>query len=105
MSMQPPDRTLLKTVADADPWIFVNCGTNSVTIGIASTMRLQLRLCLFDHRSKVGAMVIAVKDFHPANHCSFNTQGGWLPEHCIQGTPGSNFIPSVAAALAALPAA
>ena len=62
-------------------------------------MRLQLRLCLFDHRSKVGAMVIAVKDFHPANHCSFNTQGGWLPEHCIQGTPGSNFIPSVAAAL------
>jgi nicotinamidase/pyrazinamidase len=33
--------------------------------------------------------VVATQDWHPANHCSFNT---W-PPHCVAGTPGAEFHP------------
>lgn len=35
--------------------------------------------------------VVATRDWHPADHCSFKTQGGPWPEHCIAGTEGSAF--------------
>lgn len=31
------------------------------------------------------------RDWHPSNHCSFNSQGGPWPPHCIQGTFGAKF--------------
>lgn len=36
-----------------------------------------------------GATVIATRDYHPVDHCSFNSHGGPFPPHCIQGTKGS----------------
>lgn len=33
--------------------------------------------------------VVATRDWHPPNHCSFAAQGGSWPPHCIQGTPGA----------------
>ncbi len=35
--------------------------------------------------------VIATRDWHPANHCSFFAQGGPWPPHCIQNTRGAAF--------------
>lgn len=35
--------------------------------------------------------VIASRDWHPPNHCSFQPQGGTWPVHCVQDTPGARF--------------
>jgi nicotinamidase/pyrazinamidase len=33
--------------------------------------------------------VVASRDWHPPNHCSFEAQGGPWPPHCVAGTPGA----------------
>jgi nicotinamidase/pyrazinamidase len=35
--------------------------------------------------------VIATRDWHPGNHCSFEVRGGVWPPHCIAGTQGAAF--------------
>lgn len=40
---------------------------------------------------EAGAPVIATRDWHPANHMSFNKQGGIWPIHCVQHTDGADF--------------
>jgi nicotinamidase/pyrazinamidase len=40
-------------------------------------------------------LVVATRDWHPANHDSFKEQGGPWPPHCVQGTPGAELHPSV----------
>jgi len=42
-----------------------------------------------------GLRVFASRDWHPPNHCSFRAQGGPWPEHCVAGTPGAAFAPSL----------
>ena len=34
-------------------------------------------------------LVLATRDWHPADHHSFKEQGGPWPPHCVQGTPGA----------------
>lgn len=34
--------------------------------------------------------ILFVRDHHPANHCSFQEQGGPWPPHCVQGTHGAD---------------
>lgn len=43
-----------------------------------------------------GCRVIASRDWHPANHCSFKEFGGIWPAHCVAGTSGADFHPSLA---------
>lgn len=38
-----------------------------------------------------GLPVIATRDWHPSNHCSFKEQGGIWPVHCVQGSRGAQF--------------
>lgn len=38
-----------------------------------------------------GLPVVATRDWHPPNHCSFRAQGGPWPPHCVPGTPGAEF--------------
>ncbi len=40
-----------------------------------------------------GLPIVATRDWHPADHCSFTTEGGPWPPHCIAGTPGAAFPP------------
>jgi nicotinamidase/pyrazinamidase len=40
---------------------------------------------------KHGITCVFTRDWHPPNHCSFKTQGGPWPTHCVQGTPGAEF--------------
>ncbi len=35
--------------------------------------------------------VIATRDWHPRNHCSFSERGGPWPPHCVAGTNGAAF--------------
>jgi nicotinamidase/pyrazinamidase len=40
-------------------------------------------------------LVVATRDWHPANHASFVEQGGPWPPHCVQGSPGAELHPSL----------
>ena len=39
--------------------------------------------------------VVASRDWHPVNHCSFRAQGGPWPSHCVAGTTGADFAPAL----------
>jgi nicotinamidase/pyrazinamidase len=41
------------------------------------------------------AVVIATRDWHPADHGSFTASGGPWPPHCIQGTSGAELNPAL----------
>ncbi|WP_447970335.1 isochorismatase family protein [Nitrospira sp. M1] len=45
-------------------------------------------IAYFQHH---GATIMATRDWHPPNHCSFQEQGGPNPVHCIQGSRGAQF--------------
>jgi nicotinamidase/pyrazinamidase len=40
-------------------------------------------------------LVVATRDWHPADHSSFADQGGPWPPHCVQGTYGAELHSSV----------
>lgn len=39
----------------------------------------------------LGLPIVATRDWHPENHCSFEDQGGPWPPHCVAGTEGAAF--------------
>ena len=42
-----------------------------------------------------GIPIFASRDWHPANHISFQQRGGPWPPHCVQGTRGAEFHPDL----------
>ena len=40
--------------------------------------------------------VYASRDWHPPEHCSFTSQGGPWPVHCVAGSRGAAFAPALA---------
>ncbi len=42
-----------------------------------------------------GLPVVATRDWHPADHCSFQERGGDWPPHCVAGTKGAEFAPEL----------
>lgn len=42
-----------------------------------------------------GDPFMFTRDWHPADHCSFQTRGGPWPVHCVQGTRGAAFHPAL----------
>ncbi len=44
-------------------------------------------------------LVVATRDWHPAEHSSFAAQGGPWPPHCVAGTEGAELSPGLDAAL------
>jgi nicotinamidase/pyrazinamidase len=40
-------------------------------------------------------VIVATRDWHPANHASFDREGGPWPPHCVQGTPGAELHESL----------
>lgn len=53
---------------------------------------LNRALALFD---SLGLTVVASRDWHPLNHCSFEPQGGPWPPHCVQHTHGADWAPGL----------
>src|SRR3990167_4731531 len=43
----------------------------------------------------VRAPIFLTRDWHPRNHVSFKDRGGPWPAHCVEGTKGANFPPSL----------
>lgn len=43
------------------------------------------------HFSRQGWTILATRDWHSSNHCSFTEQGGPHPIHCVQGSRGAQF--------------
>ena len=41
------------------------------------------------------APIFATRDWHPRNHCSFQTEGGLWPVHCVMETRGAEFSSSL----------
>jgi nicotinamidase/pyrazinamidase len=50
-----------------------------------------------NHLAKAGGydLVVATRDWHPADHNSFTEQGGIWPVHCVQGSPGAELHPAL----------
>ena len=44
---------------------------------------------------ELGWPVMASRDWHPADHCSFVPQGGQWPPHCVAKTAGAEFHPDL----------
>jgi nicotinamidase/pyrazinamidase len=44
---------------------------------------------------QAGLPVVATRDWHTPDHCSFRAQGGPWPPHCVAGTPGAVFAPGL----------
>lgn len=44
-----------------------------------------------DAADRADVPVVASRDWHPVDHCSFKEQGGPWPVHCVQDTPGAAF--------------
>jgi len=42
-----------------------------------------------------GLPVLASRDWHPPDHCSFAAQGGPWPVHCVAGTAGADYAPGL----------
>jgi nicotinamidase/pyrazinamidase len=42
-----------------------------------------------------GLPVVATRDWHPGDHCSFAVRGGPWPPHCVAGTEGASFAPGL----------
>lgn len=40
-------------------------------------------------------VVVATRDWHPADHNSFQEQGGPWPPHCVQGSEGAELHPAI----------
>lgn len=46
---------------------------------------------LVDRASRASWPIVATRDWHPADHCSFNSRGGPWPAHCVAGSRGAAF--------------
>ena len=44
---------------------------------------------------QAGLPIVATRDWHPADHCSFQAQGGPWPPHCVADSAGAEFAPGL----------
>ncbi len=86
-----PDSSCALVIVDVQN-DFCPGGALAVRDGHAVIKPLNRCAALFAH---AGALVIATRDWHPADHCSFREQGGPWPVHCVRDTPGAAFHPAL----------
>ncbi len=48
-----------------------------------------------EQAERAGATVVFTRDWHPPDHCSFLSQGGPWPVHCVQHTTGAEYHPEL----------
>ncbi len=68
-------------------------GTLAVPDGAAVVEPLNRAIDAFVDR---GLPVVATRDWHPPDHCSFRAQGGPWPPHCVAGSPGAEYVAGLA---------
>ncbi len=67
---------------------FLPGGSLAVTDGNEVVPVLNDYISLF---RQAGLPVVATRDWHPGDHCSFQAQGGIWPPHCVQDSDGAAF--------------
>lgn len=50
---------------------------------------------VIDEFDRLSLPIFFTRDWHPPNHVSFKPQGGPWPQHCVQGTLGADFHPTL----------
>ncbi|MBW8875705.1 MAG: isochorismatase family protein [Acidobacteria bacterium] len=59
-----------------------------------SSMIAELNAAMEAARER-GFTIVATRDWHPADHESFQKSGGVWPDHCVASTPGAEFHPGL----------
>ncbi len=72
---------------------FVPGGSLAVPLGDEVVPVLNRYIAAF---SAAALPVVATRDWHPADHCSFTARGGPWPVHCVAGTHGAEFVRGLA---------
>jgi nicotinamidase/pyrazinamidase len=67
-------------------------GTLAVKHGDRIIPQLNSTIRVFD---EAHLPIYFTRDWHPKNHCSFVSQGGVWPPHCIRNTNGAKFHPNL----------
>ena len=62
---------------------FLPGGSLAVPAGDEIMPALKVAIDTFAERA---LPIIATRDWHPVNHCSFLSQGGEWPAHCVAGS-------------------
>jgi len=70
------------------------CPGGALGVGKGDEVIPVLNRWIHEARAK-GVPVFATRDWHPAEHISFNQRGGPWPPHCVQGTDGAEFHPDL----------
>ena len=86
-SIPQPDRRSALLLVDPQNDFFPG-GTMSPREG---TSLIPVINSYIQHFSRNGWPILATRDWHPPNHCSFTEQGGPHPTHCVQGSRGAQF--------------
>ncbi len=82
ISLTPYDALLLADIQND----FLLGGALEIGGGAAILPILENYIQRFQARS---LPIFLTRDWHPSNHCSFASQGGPWPVHCVAGSPGS----------------
>jgi nicotinamidase/pyrazinamidase len=82
ISLTPYDALLLADIQSD----FLLGGALEISGGDAILPVLENYIQRFQARS---LPIYLTRDWHPSNHCSFASQGGPWPVHCVAGSPGS----------------
>ncbi len=70
------------------------CAGGALAAWNTPSLLAPLQACI-DTARRSGVTLIFSQDWHPANHNSFQTNGGKWPIHCLENTPGAELMPPV----------
>lgn len=80
----------MKTLLIVDPQIDFISGSLAVAEGADAMNRLVDYL--HEHETEIDHVVVTL-DQHPIHHCSFSSEGGIWPAHCVRYTVGAAVYP------------
>jgi nicotinamidase/pyrazinamidase len=73
------------------------CAGGALAASNTPSLLAPLQDCI-DTARRSGVTLIFTQDWHPANHNSFQANGGKWPVHCVADTPGAELMPPLSAA-------
>lgn len=82
ISLTPSDALLLTDIQKD----FLPRGALGIRDGDEIIPILEHYVCRF---AACGLSIFLTRDWHPPDHCSFVSQGGPWPTHCVAGSPGA----------------
>ncbi|NMG46199.1 isochorismatase family protein [Aromatoleum toluvorans] len=94
-TLQPGDALIIVDVQND----FLPGGTLAVPAGDEVVPLLNALIARF---ARLDLPVVATRDWHPPEHCSFRERGGPWPPHCVAGTPGAAFAAGLALSASAV---